>query len=199
MSDLPKPTTGEWTPRYVQSICEKVYSDDLTPEQAKAIADAHNAALAAERENLILAQQMVKIESRRANDSIEENVRLMNELAVERERAGKAESNYARAAEEQKELIECYAKIGEIAGVSGDSTWPSGTVEAVKQLRSQRDEAIRLLECKKNELAAAQSTTAEVEDHNIRGAIHPDVLAKHIAEAQKPLVDALNRRVYAKV
>ena len=32
---------------------------------------------------------------------------------------------------------------------------------------------------------------AEVEEHNIRGAIHPDVLAKHIASAQKPLVDAL--------
>jgi hypothetical protein len=51
----------------------------------------------------------------------------------------------------------------------------------------------------KHQLAAAQAAIAEVEDHNIRGAIHPDVLAKHIAEAQKPLVDALNRRVYAKV
>jgi hypothetical protein len=40
-------------------------------KEAKIIADAHNAALAAEE--------------RRANDSIEENVRLMNKLAAEQE------------------------------------------------------------------------------------------------------------------
>ncbi len=50
MSDQPKPTTGKWTPRDVQTICEKGYADDLTPEQASVIADAHNAALAADYE-----------------------------------------------------------------------------------------------------------------------------------------------------
>jgi hypothetical protein len=58
-----------WTPEYVRKLLNSSSGDG-----GKIIADAHNAALAAE--------------SQRADDSIRENVRLMNELAAEREKRG---------------------------------------------------------------------------------------------------------------
>jgi hypothetical protein len=45
----------------------------------------------------------------------------------------------------------------------------------------------------REQLAAERKKVAEVEDHNIRGVLHPEALAKRIAEAQQPLVDALNK------
>ncbi len=97
MSDQPKPT-GEWDLRrdgiYITGTHDKVASS------LGEAADAHNAALDAEREDFdklhakalawqdeaFQLREQLAAEEKRANDSIEENVRLMNRLAAEREK-----------------------------------------------------------------------------------------------------------------
>ena len=133
MSDQPKPTTGEWTDRQLSEI----YSHG----GLRGVADAHNAALADEREKL----------------------------------AGKEEFWSA-------------CEVGYEA--------------EIQQLRSQRDEAIRLLECKEKELAAAQAAAKKVAysmpkiplfESFYNALTHSDTtsLDAAIAEAQKPLVELL--------
>ena len=115
-------------------------------ESFQKIADAHNAALAAERETT----RQIKT----AWDELSiAHGQLQHELAAEREKMQQWILNYDLA------------------------------IHREQQLREQRDEAIRLLEYKERELAALEGVLA---DDTGKAA-----LDAAIAEARKPLVDAL--------
>jgi hypothetical protein len=73
MSDQPKPTTGEWTPESVRLLAV------VNTKGAEKIANAHNAALAAEREKVQKLQDQV------ARDAVN-LVNLGQQLAAEREK-----------------------------------------------------------------------------------------------------------------
>ena len=95
---------GEWTPRDVQSICEKGYADDLTPEQAEVIADAHNAALAAEREKVREAEAEQKATEAGYDMIAQENQQLRAQLAAEHELRVAAHETGARLITENDKL-----------------------------------------------------------------------------------------------
>ena len=60
MSEEPKPTTGEWTVDDETVVTPSNWNFWIgDPIVAKRIADAHNAALAAERENLIIVSETI--------------------------------------------------------------------------------------------------------------------------------------------
>ncbi len=123
--------TGEWTAGSVRTLFE---TSAYTREQGwKAIADAHNAALAAEREKYQRSREKVR--------------EYFNLLAAEREQSARNVSALAKAHQQQ--------------------------------LDAEREKHSKEME--------------EVEECNVLGTIHGDALRKHMAAAQKPLVDALKR------
>jgi hypothetical protein len=95
MNDKP---TGEWTAERITRVAEN--NPTLWAEKVAEELNKLNAALAAERERskelsedcehfaevIEKREQQLAAEERRASDSIEENVRLMNRLAAEREK-----------------------------------------------------------------------------------------------------------------
>ena len=222
MSDQPKPTPGEWTAETVDDIARS----GLSPWQD--VADAHNAsldelriasnaALAAEREPKCtcvqkgypdqgcqwhgeLKQLRDQPKPTRGEWTVEN---AGNSWTILRSENGNELGWFSRNSDKPKRIADAH-NAALAAEKEKSEAW---RVEAVdervvsKQLREQRDEAIRLLEYKEKQLAASQAAMKEaieqpyhVDAYRIlEEALNGDTAALDaaIAAAQKPLVELL--------